>query len=314
MPAHTGGVRDVDLQLWRGVYRLEGMWLDKEGPAAGGEQSDHLLVRIERADIHLLWGRLIRGRFLSMVELEDLEVNIEAAESKLRGAGPSNWRELVRAIIPAPVHEIRLRNGSFHYRNRGGDPALHLYAQNIQAEAGNLDAIQEEAGKGTAHLSVQGNVMSEGEFTVDAAADSLKVNPSFEMELQVDSVALSSLNALFLNFAWFDMEAGTLDLGVQMNVSKGKYEGYIRPVLENIQIIDLTQGLENPLQFFWEVLVGIAGELLEGPTDDRMVIEIPLSGSVPDPETNVWAAFGRQLLESILSTVLPLIDLENQGA
>lgn len=91
------------------------------------------------------------------------------------------------------------------------------------------------------------------------------------------------------------VKRGQFYLSSELAMQDGKYNGYLKPVLENIKIIDLTPDTpeEKKRGFFkrlWELVVGATVSVVKNHPKDRLATKIPLQGSVNSKENFTWTA------------------------
>ncbi|MFT8007416.1 hypothetical protein, partial [Salmonella enterica] len=76
----------------------------------------------------------------------------------------------------------------------------------------------------------------------------------------VTGVPLKQLNDLSRAYGKFDFAGGTGDLVVEVEASNSQLDGYIKPLLRNVDIFDYEQDVANEDKGFfrglWEAVVG----------------------------------------------------------
>jgi uncharacterized protein involved in outer membrane biogenesis len=75
--AYDGYVNDVDISLWRGAYRLDGVRLTKTGT----DQAEPFFDA-ERIEFSVEWQSLLRGHLVSEGVLVSPELNLVQAEAE----------------------------------------------------------------------------------------------------------------------------------------------------------------------------------------------------------------------------------------
>ncbi len=76
-----------------------------------------------------------------------------------------------------------------------------------------------------------------------------------------------------------------------MKAAGGKFNGYVKPVFDHMQILSLKD-VKRPVKFVWEGLLDSIGKLLRNQPKARFATEVPLSGDLHDPKEGVMAAIG----------------------
>src|SRR5688572_23439108 len=77
LESYDGHVEDVDLALWRGAYRLDGVRIVKTG-----SQQRVPFFSAERIDFSVEWRSLLRGRLVAECVLSAPKVNLVRAGSE----------------------------------------------------------------------------------------------------------------------------------------------------------------------------------------------------------------------------------------
>ena len=79
---------------------------------------------------------------------------------------------------------------------------------------------------------------------------------------------------------------------MELQAENGQLEGYARPVLDNVAILDLSEdGEEGVLSAAWEAIVGALGQIFRNQPEDRIATEIEISGNLDNQDVSAWQAF-----------------------
>ena len=112
LPAYDGQVDDVDLALWRGAYRIEGIRIVKTGSKEPTPFFDG-----ERIDFSIEWRSLLKGSLVSECEMWRPKVNLVQAESEQQSqlGKEVNWADGLERLFPFRFNTIQCpgRDGDF---------------------------------------------------------------------------------------------------------------------------------------------------------------------------------------------------------
>src|SRR5690606_13114891 len=109
-------------------------------------------------------------------------------------------------------------------------------------------------------------------------------SPTVDINAHLEGLNLPSLNPFVERFAKFDFERGVLELFTEVKVTSGRMTGYVKPIFEDLNILELgEESGDNLLELFWEALVGAGAEVLENQPKDRLAARIELEGSLSAP-------------------------------
>ena len=92
-----------------------------------------------------------------------------------------------------------------------------------------------------------------------------------------------------------DAESGEFELYMELAAADGKFKGYAKPVMSDVNIYSSEEPEKNPLKRLWEGLVDFAADVLENHEKDQVAARIPFSGTIENPNAD--------LLETIVSVL-----------
>jgi hypothetical protein len=97
-------------------------------------------------------------------------------------------------------------------------------------------------------------------------------------------------------------------------VTEGHFKGYVRPFLEDIEVVRWDEDLEEKglLQTLYESAVGIAADILESPKD-KVAARVPIEGDLDDPEVDTWEVVWTVLRNAFIEALVPGIEGFLQG-
>ena len=82
---------------------------------------------------------------------------------------------------------------------------------------------------------------------------------------------------------------------MELAAADGKFKGYAKPVMRNVNIYSSEEPEKNPLKRLWEGLVDFAADVLENHEKDQVAARMPFSGTIKNPKAS--------LLETIVSVM-----------
>ena len=99
--------RDVDIQLFRGAYRIDGIEIRKRGTDLPP------LFTCESVDLSVLWKALFKGKVVSEIVLETPVVTmVDGGSNETSQTGTnSDWKELVKSLLPIQISRFAIENG-----------------------------------------------------------------------------------------------------------------------------------------------------------------------------------------------------------
>jgi hypothetical protein len=114
LEGYRGHIHDVDINLWRGAYEIEGIVVEKmngEAPVP--------FVSASVLDLSVEWSALFDGSFVGEIEFNDLKVNfVQGPSDKDSQAGGGNdFAQTVEDLFPLRINRFDVNNGEVHFRN-----------------------------------------------------------------------------------------------------------------------------------------------------------------------------------------------------
>ena len=148
--------------------------------------------------------------------------------------------------------------------------------------------------------------MDQAKFEYEMKFDPFSYRPSFQVATRLLGMDVTKLNSLAKAYGGFDFEYGWFDLVIEANAREGAIEGYVKPLFRKIKVLgprDVKK--DNPIEFFWETLVGVTTEVLKNPPRDQFGTVIRFRGDLRNPHTNVLEIVGNILRNAFVRAYLP---------
>ena len=242
-------------------------------------------VQAPSIDIAISWDAILRHReIVGEVAFKQPHLNfVDGGDSGDSQSGEGvDWRDQLDALVPITLNEIRVVDGQLSFRNFSSDPQVHVYASDIQASLYNLTNTDDADGTRTATFEGTGKLFNQADRG-DRALRPVHRLGRLRGESARDGVPLKQLNDLSRAYGKFDFAGGTGDLVVEVEASNSQLDGYIKPLLRNVDIFDYEQDVANEDKGFfrglWEAVVGGGQEVLKNQRKDQFATRVELSGT-----------------------------------
>ncbi len=293
MGDYRGRIEDIDLAWWRGAYRIDSLLIEKKN-----QQVKVPLFTCDSLEIGVSWRTFWRERALvAEVLLHQPQLNFVDGENEndtQTGEGV-DWRERVQGLIPFRLNEIRVVNGILAFHSFSTDPNVNLYANDVQASLYNLTNSSRTEGGRVATFEGTARLFEQSPIEATARFDPFTEWEDFELNLRVTDVDLTKLNDFSSAYGNFDFAKGTGDLVMEVEASDSQLDGYIKPLLRDVEVFNFRQDIEAEDKGFfrgiWEALVGGGKEVLKNQSKDQFATRIALSGSTRNTEISAFQAF-----------------------
>lgn len=295
-------VEDVDLHLWRGAYSIHDMVIEKKTGKVPVP-----LAKIPTIDLSVSWNALFHGGVVAKVNF------IEPVFSLVDGSGSADsqsgegvdWRGKLEELLPIRLDEVRISNGTVHFRNFIAKPQVDLSATAVDASVDNLTNVRDDRGTRAARLTATANILNGAPMEAEARFDPFADFREFGFDLRVKKIKLTELNDFFRAYAFLDVESGDGDLIVQMEAKDGKVTGYAKPLFRDIKLIDWKEDIKNPLRLAWEALAGTMVAIFKNHPQDQFATRIEFEGSVDNPKVDTWESIKGILRNAFVKALGP---------
>ena len=294
MGDYRGHVTDVDLALWRGAYRINGLNIVK----VDGKVPVPLL-KAPVIDIAVSWHSLWYDHaVVAEVAFVSPELNfVDGGPDKRQsqtGAG-TDWRAQMNKLLPITLNELRVVDGKITFNNFTSTPKVKIEANKVNASIYNLTNVTDTAGKRDARFEGKALLLGNAPLESSATFDPFSNFEDFDFKLRATGVQLKQMNDFASAYGKFDFNAGNGDIVIEAQAKKGQLSGYIKPLLRDVDIFNWQQDVENKNKGFfrsiWEAMVGGGETVLKNQRENQFATRVELSGSVHKQDVSAFQAF-----------------------
>jgi Domain of Unknown Function (DUF748) len=286
LQAYDGSIADIDLALWRGAYRIEGIRIDKRGP-----DKPLPFFSSDRVDLSVEWRSLFKGSLVSEVVFIRPNVNLiqEKTEEKSQLGQGENWQARLEQLFPFRFNTIEVRDGTVRFLAPGIRTQDALKAEHVRGTVTNLTNVSEANKTTFADFGMQATVLGASPAQAQGSLNPWAPQPTFDVNVQVKEVSLPKVNPWLREYIKADAESGDFELYLEIAAADGKFKGYAKPILRNVNITSTAEHEANLLKKLWEGIVEFAANVFENQDKEQLAARIPFSGSIQDPQAGIWA-------------------------
>jgi hypothetical protein len=284
MGEYRGTVGGVDLHLLTGGYVLRDLTIVKVD-----SQSETPFAAMPAMDLTLQWHALFRGQAVGEVVMRDPVLNFvqgPSNEQQQLGTGV-NWPQEIRDLFPFRLNVVEAHNGLVTFRAPGISTNDSLTVRDFQMRLRNLTNVQDVEEPAFAEIDVRGGIMGNAPLALTGRIDPNEKAPTFDINMSIEGARLVDVNPWLREFLKVDAEDGVFSMYSELAAYEGKFEGYVRPILENPKFTDANEDEKGPLRKVWEGLVNVAAKILENKEEQQVATQIPLRGELQDPDVDV---------------------------
>ena len=235
MGEYRGSVEHIDLSLIRGGYVLRNLQIVKIDAAPETPP----FATIPEMAINVQWRALFRGSAVGQVIMESPQLNMvqsQSNEEKQLGAGV-NWPQEIRDLFPFQFNLVEARDGLVTFRAPGISTDDSLTLRNFNMQLRNLTNVQDLEEPAFADLDVQGQIMGNAPIVLTGSIDPNEMTPTFDIDMSLEGARLVDVNPWLNEFLKVDAEMGVFSMYAELAAAEGRFEGYVRPILEDPQFV-----------------------------------------------------------------------------
>ncbi|MBK6540127.1 MAG: DUF748 domain-containing protein [Flavobacteriales bacterium] len=308
LPTYQGHIADLDLALIRGAYRIESFYLDKKDSLT---QARTPFMSAEVIDLSVEWRALFEGALVGelVIEHPELRFTKDAAEPAAVQKDTADLRSLLNDFMPLSVNRVEINNGVIRYKDGGSSPPVDVQVDAIEALAFNLINTADSTTLLPASIKATAQVYG-GDLKFTMGLDPLAKTTLFDMNVELVHTDLTRINDLFKAYGNFDVNKGTFGLYAEMATRDGAFDGYVKPVIKDLDVLGKDDREDNLFRKLWEGIVGTAGALLTNPKKDQVATKVTFKGRLDDPKVGTWSAIAKVVSNAFIEALPPALDHE----
>lgn len=297
---YHGHVKDIDIHLLRGAYSIDSIIIDRVD-----KKIKIPFFSAKQIDLSIQWKQVWKGALVGEVDMFEPKVNFvaEAPNGK-----ENDWREPVKKLFPLKINRLGVHQGEIHYRDFQASPDIDLYMRSVEGEATNLTNSDKLSNTYIATLNLKGIIMKDGNFVMKVKFDPFADQPAFDLDANLEKMNATELNDFFKAYGKFDVQDGQVGLYVEAAAKNGKINGYVKPLIENLNVLKPKEEKPGPLKFIYEGIIEGLGEIFKNHPHDRIATRAEFQGSLDNPKVNIWGVIIDILRNAFVEVLLPGID------
>jgi uncharacterized protein involved in outer membrane biogenesis len=294
---YSGSVDDIGISLWRGAYQIEGLNIVKTDGKVPVP-----FVSADVVDLSVQWKALLHGSIVAKIELYSPKLNFVNSKSpkKSQSKVDKSWTDTVRDLVPFDINLFAIHDGQIHYRDFESEPRVNVFVQKLNATARNLTNSQSFDDDLFASFDGRAVAMGSGAISFHGRVNPYAKKPTFNFAFGLSDLELKQLNPFLKAYANVDAEGGTFSLDAEFSASRGRFKGYVKPFIKNLQMANWKEPKESVFTKLWESAVQLVGEVLEDNSKERIATRIPFSGSTDSPNADIWSTIGGLLKNAFI--------------
>jgi hypothetical protein len=190
--------------------------------------------------------------------------------------------------------------------DRSADPNYRIYFTGVRLDLTDFSNERAER-RGTAKM--RGKFMDSGPTVLDASFAPGSRQADFALDLQVHDVDLRTMNDLLRAKGGFDVNHGQFSLYSEIDVGKGRVDGYVKPLFADMDVYDRKQdSKKGVLRQMYEGVVGGVSTLLENHPRDEVATVADVSGPIENPNSSTLEIVLGLIKNAFFKAILPGLE------
>jgi Domain of Unknown Function (DUF748) len=305
---YAGRIGPVHIHLWRGAYSIDDVRISK---TTGNVPVP--LFSAKRVDFAVQWDALLHRKVVGRILIQQPELNFvdggDQAEGQTGAGGP--WLQMIRDLFPFKINSALITNGTVHFRAYKGAKPVDVYLSDFNASIDNLTNIRDDTKPLVSTVQARALMMDQAKFEYKMTLDPFSYRPTFHLAVRLLGLDVTKINDLALTYGKFDFKRGWFDLVIETDAKEGRIAGYVKPLFRNLKVFSLAADVkeDNPLQFFWQALVGAVTGILKNQNRDQFGTLIPFTADASGATSaDILATIGNILRNAFVRAYLPRLE------
>jgi hypothetical protein len=286
IPGYSGSISGVDIWLIRGAYTINGLQLYK---VDGNEKIPFIDIPV--TDLSVEWKAIFKGAIVGEVVFEKPTLNFiggnESKNTENQSGADVDWTAPLKKLMPLQINRLEIVNGNIKFFDFTSKPEVDLNLYNLNLLASNLNNASRHSEPLPSKVNASATSIGDGRLHLEMDINVLKKIPDLDMDLKFEDINMPALNDFFLAYAKVDIERGTFNLYTELAVNDGKISGYIKPLAQNIKVVNWEEDKRKPIKLIWEGIVSFFVEIFENQKEDQFASKVPLAGDLNNVDTSI---------------------------
>lgn len=231
---YHASIENVNISLFSGAFGIGNLLIYEEASAS----PDTPFVRLQRMDFSIDWKALFKGKIVSKIFMDSLEVNFtKFKEEESEEENPRiNFAERLKEISPLEINKWEVKNAKIAYRDPTSSPQVNVFLDEFHMIATNLTNVENPDIALPASFTINSKAMGDGSMVVYAGLNILQQTVDFDINYSFEDIDLVLFNRFMEAYANLSLESGILDVYAEMVGKGGSVTGYVKPVMENFTV------------------------------------------------------------------------------
>ncbi len=284
MDGYRGSIDDVDIRLIRSAYVIKDLKLDK----VDGKAPVHFIAA-KKVDLSIEWKALLKGAIKGKVRFYDADLNfVGGSNSSSQTGAETDWTAELKKLLPIQIDRFEIHDSKISYLDFHSTPKVSMYISDVNLSATNLSNLENGGEKLPSVLTMEGVTIGHGKLSIKGNMNVLKKIPDALIKLKLTNVNLVDLNTLFKAYGKFEFEKGTFSLYTELSLDNSNVQGYVKPIMNGMNVKNWSEEKGNVFQKFWTVAVGLTFDVFKNHHQNEFATKVPIEGTLDNIKPEIF--------------------------
>ena len=304
--SYGGRIGHVDIQLWRGQYRIHQLQIVKRTEGLTSPFFD-----ADRLDLSMEWRELFHGSLVGQVVMHQPRLNFEEGPTpeQSQTGKEEQWNQVLESLFPFKINRLEIQDGEIHFLNPHKTPVVDIYLSKVMSVATNLTNTRDVKNELPSGVVARATTIGGGDLHFQLQFNPLMEQPAYQLDTALTNVDAAALNDFLRAYGKFDIQRGNFSLFTSVAGKGGIYDGYFKVFFRDLKVFSWKKERDKDvLEIFWQAIVGTVATILKNQPKDTLAARVPIKGTYSGTKVGIWSAVGTLLQNAFIQSLDPRLD------
>lgn len=262
--SYVARIEDFDLSLWRGAYRFEGLTVRLKNNL---DEQPFALAKV--IDVSVAWREIFRGRILTDVVVNEASISLDGLSTQPAHDKPqqalNEASDAGNKLFPVETERVEFRNSRLEYNT------MKVFVDQIEGRLSHVTATPEDP---ISLLILRGSFMGKAAVKIIGELNWVDKPTKWLFRSEVQRFDLRDGNFFYSQYVPLTFKKGILDVYSEVKYENEKIAGYIKPFIQNAEIVGDAGDFKGFLHFGAEVTVAFLNLFFRNGHDNTVATKV----------------------------------------
>lgn len=248
-------IKDFDLSFIRMAYRFEGVTAKLKK-----DKDKKEFLNINKIDVSIAWREILKGRILTDIIIDQPTFVVYKEVMDIKPPKKDKRKDVKDTLFPVDIEKVELRNANVvldQYKDVDGKGKMKL--SDINGQILNLTPKEKHP---LSRFDLKAKVFGSTDIKFDGDLRTLEKPLGWNTDVEMKGVNLTKFNPILKDKVPLTFTKGTMDLYAEAKSKKGVVKGYVKPFMNNLDIVKAGEDFKGIKHFGVEILAAIGNLIL----------------------------------------------------